>query len=91
MPPELSEKASGGGRVRKDFRTSYAYELRRTSEYPPTPFSRQTLSKFSARAYVSSESAQEGPGQALPTRLGTAASAPLPMGLGPTSSREEGS
>lgn len=41
--PELSEKASGGGRVRKDFRTSYAYEMRRTSKYPPTLFSRQTL------------------------------------------------
>lgn len=70
--PELSEKASGGGRVRKDFRASYAYELRRASKYPPTLFSRQTLfPSFQRERRVSSESAQEGPAEPCQTSRNT--------------------
>lgn len=90
--PELSEKASGGGRVRKDFRTSYAYELRRTSKYPPTLFSRQTpFPSFRWEHQASSEPAWEGPGTTLPIfqrTPGGLCSAPDRL---PTPSREEGS
>lgn len=90
MLPELSEKASGGGRVRKDFRTSYAYELRRTSKYPPTLFSRQTLfPSFQSERRVSSEPASEELKRALPVFQKHESLCSVPNGL--WSRRKEGS
>lgn len=90
---ELSEKASGGGRVRKDFRTSYAYELRRKSKYPPTLFSRQSLFPSFQREL---QSAVNLPRKGLAkhcqsSRKHQAACAWLLMGSCSTPSREEGS
>lgn len=91
--PELSEKASGGGRVRKDFRTSYAYELRRTSKYPPTLFSRQTLfPSFQRERQSPVNLPRKGPAECCQSsRKHQAACAPLQMGFGPTPRGEEGS
>ena len=93
MLPELSQKASGGGRVRKDFRTSYAYELRRISKYPPTLFSRQTLfPSFQRERQSPVYRPRKGPAEhCQSSRKRQAAHAPLPMGFGLTPSREEGS
>lgn len=93
MLPELSEKASGGGRVRKDFRTSYAYELRRTSKYPPTLFSRQTLfPSFQRERQSPVNLPRKGLAECCQSsRKHQAACAPLPMGFSPAPSTEEGS
>ena len=79
--------------MRKDFRTCYAYELRRTSKYPPTLFSRQTLfPSFQQERQSPVNLPRKGPAECCQSsRKHQAACAWLPMGFGPTPSREEGS
>lgn len=67
--------------MRKDFRTSYPYELSTTSKYPPTPFSRQTLSKFSARAKSPVTVPRKGPHRAANVPKSTSGSCSAPHGL----------